>query len=203
MIGRRPRWSAAADHGGADLPRAAAAAGLAAWFWFVVGINHPARGFDRLRRYGGVFSLVLPNWRFFAPEPALHDSLVLYRLCTATGAWTPWRELDVLFPERRWWNVAFHPGNRRAKALIDIVNLTLVNLDRLPLRAVHKGAVYRVLEAFVGHEIRLKYAGQELARRFQFAIVRFAGYDEEPEPEYLFLSPSVPLTMALTRAGQG
>ena len=49
--------------------------------WWVVTLlsQHAQRTFDRLRPLDRI-GLVIPNWRFFAPEPAVHDFHLLYRI---------------------------------------------------------------------------------------------------------------------------
>jgi hypothetical protein len=74
----------------------------------------------RLRPYirvWDIFSLV-PEWKFFAPNPAQGDYILLYRDQLADGTVTPWTEV-ALAQKRRWWNAAWNPGKRANKALFD------------------------------------------------------------------------------------
>jgi hypothetical protein len=76
----------------------------------------------RLRPYiraWDIFSLV-PEWKFFAPNPAQGDYILLYRDQLANGSITQWTEVS-LAQKRRWWNVVWNPGKRANKALFDAV----------------------------------------------------------------------------------
>lgn len=65
-------------------------------------------------------SEVIPDWRFFAPEPAVEDNLVFYRFKSPTGEIGPLE--TIALPSAgamRWlWN----PGDRRHKALWDMAD---------------------------------------------------------------------------------
>lgn len=67
-----------------------AAAGFATWLTATALCQHPDRSFDRLRGSAAGRTLI-PDWRFFAPNPALHDFHVLHRVVLAGGDATPWR----------------------------------------------------------------------------------------------------------------
>jgi len=99
-------------------------AGLATW-WLVTGASHhPLRVFDRFRSFDPTGTLV-PNWRFFAPEPAQHDFHILHRVLTAEGEQTPWLETSHIAP-RAWVQMVWFPARRREKALVDICNELLM-----------------------------------------------------------------------------
>jgi hypothetical protein len=63
---------------------------------------------------------VIPDWRFFAPEPAVEDNLVIYRLKSSTG------EIGavetVALPRAGALRWAWNPGDRRHKALWDLTD---------------------------------------------------------------------------------
>ncbi|MGG7572959.1 hypothetical protein [Streptomyces sirii] len=55
-----------------EIARRAVAASPAGWFTAPVLSRHPNATLNRLRLYDP-FSMLIPNWRFFAPNPARHD----------------------------------------------------------------------------------------------------------------------------------
>ena len=94
-----------------------AAGFFALWFLLCLLVLLP-----RLRptiRLLDIFSLV-PEWKFFAPNPAQGDYILLYRDQLADGSVTPWTEV-ALAQTRRSWNVIWNPGKRANKALFDAI----------------------------------------------------------------------------------
>jgi hypothetical protein len=176
-----------------DLPTLVVSAGLAGWLWATIASNNPAsQEYDRLRRLMPHVGVILPNWRFFAPQPAQHDNHLVYRLRTDAGRQTDWRILTML-PTRRWWRLFVNPGRRRCKALSDAIRDISTKLATYPIERIPQERTYRLVQAFLANEIRSRYPGDERPEGFQFAIVRYAGYDNTEDPEYLILSPYVAL----------
>jgi hypothetical protein len=162
-----------------------AAAACAGWLVVTVGSNHPLTQFDRLRRHDR-HGLLIPNWRFFAPEPAQHDLHVLHRVLSADGAQTPWR-LTSRYAPRAWSHVMWHAQRRREKALFDIF-VQLAMAKDAGRRDVSRTAAYRLLRDFVEHAVRHEHAGGAMPRGFQFVVARDTGHDEQQEPTYLLVS---------------
>jgi hypothetical protein len=162
-----------------------AAATFAGWLLATVSTNHPLTEFDRLRRYDRT-GLLIPNWRFFAPEPARHDFHVLHRVLTADGEQTRWRLTSSIAP-RAWSHVMWHAGRRREKALFDIFSELVMARDS-GRRDVSRTAAYRLLRDFVEYSVRQEYAGEAMPQGFQFVVAQDTGHDEEPEPTYLLVS---------------
>ncbi|MFJ3492800.1 DUF5819 family protein [Streptomyces sp. NPDC086091] len=163
--------------------------GLALWFGATVTGQHPNRAFDRVRDLDRA-GLTIPNWRFFAPEPAQHDFHVLHRVLTEDGEQTPWAETSAVAP-RLWRHAAWFPGRRREKALFDICSELIILMSR-PGLDLSRFPSYRMLSDFTERAVRAEHAGR-LPRGFQFLIARHTGHDQEQEPDYLFVSPFVPL----------
>jgi hypothetical protein len=158
-----------------------AAAGFAGLLWATVASNGPHQGFDRLRNLDARNN-VLPNWRFFAPNPAVHDTHVLYRTLGRDDAVSPWRV--ALEPSPRvWWNMVLHPGRRNEKAIFDVVDSIIHAILTAPLEVVEKRTPFQLLRGFVARKVRA-----EDPKGFQIAIVRHTGYDDEGETEYLMVS---------------
>jgi hypothetical protein len=166
----------------------AAGAGFAGWWLASAASQHPLTAFDRLRRYDRL--ALLPNWRFFAPEPAQHDYRVLHRVLTADGGQTAWGATSHITP-RSDLHIVWFPGRRREKAVFDVCG---VLLERVETGAAAADLpAYHMLREFVEVAVRREYRDRPLPQGYQFLIARHAGYDEEPDPDYLFLSPFIPL----------
>jgi hypothetical protein len=169
-----------------------AAAGFAALFWATVASNGPHQGFDRLRNLDARNN-VLPNWRFFAPNPAIHDTHVLYRTLARDGRVTEW---DVALEPgpRVWWNMLVHPGRRNEKAIFDVVESIITAIAAAPLEVVEKRTPFRLLRAFVARKVRADAGDGPLPQGVQIAIVRHTGYDDEGDTEYLMVSKLLALS---------
>ena len=154
------------------------ALGVAVTGWWVATAlsQHPNRSFDRLRRYDRT-GIALPNWRFFAPEPATHDFRVLHRYL--------WSESNLISP-RAWCQSFWFPTRRRDKAVSDICNELISHLQ-VPGLELTTTPAYRLLRDFVARRLRSTHEGPE-PQGFQFLVVSDCGHDEEPEPQYLFAS---------------
>ncbi len=170
--------------------RLALSLGLGGWVLATAASQHPHRAFDGLRRIDPI-GLGLPNWRFFAPEPAQHDYHVMHRVLDADGSQSPWVETTAIAP-RRWSHVLFFADRRREKALFDVAGelLTLMADPRIELP---RTVPYELLRNAVERRVRGDLHGAPAPRGFQFLLARHSGHDEEPEPEYLLASPFVAL----------
>jgi hypothetical protein len=166
----------------------AVAAGFAGWWLVSAASQHPLVVFDRLRARDR--HALVPNWRFFAPEPAQHDFHVLHRVLTADGEQTPWSATSRITP-RSDLHIVWFPARRREKAVFDVCSRILLQLETGGLAA--DIPAYHLLREFVEVAVRRGCQGQPLPQGFQFLIARHAGYDEEQDPDYLFLSPFIPL----------
>ncbi|HEV7826885.1 MAG TPA: hypothetical protein VGD11_10455 [Mycobacteriales bacterium] len=168
-------------------------AGLAAWLAVTALGQHPVGLFDRVRRHD-TFGLLIPNWRFFAPEPAQHDFHVLHRVLTAEGTETPWAQTSHIAP-RTWVQTVWFPGRRREKAVFDVCN-ELLGLVRLRDVDVTTVPCFAMLREFVAAAVRAEHAGGRPPQGFQFLVARHTGHDEEHDPDYLLVSPFIPLEAA-------
>jgi len=153
--------------------------------------QHPNRAFDRLRGLDP-FGLVLPNWRFFAPIPAMDDYRLLHRVQHADGSEGEWEETIPIAP-RTLTQFVWFPDRRREKAVFD---MTSELLARIPAGddAVLGCAAYRTLDGIVRETIgrRSSAASTLEPLGYQFLVARHAGFDERTEPEFLLVSPFVP-----------
>jgi hypothetical protein len=178
------------DSGG--LPKLLACAGLGAWLVATAAGQHPHRAFDRVREWDPI-GVLLPDWRFFAPEPAKHDFRVLHRLVTADGGVTPWRETTRIAP-RAWHHTLWCPSRRHDKAMFDLCReLIARTTDPAVDLASTPPFQFELLRDFVAREVRRETADGAPPRGFQFLIARHTGHDQRHEPDYLLASPYVEL----------
>ncbi|MGP3947278.1 hypothetical protein [Streptomyces sp. 7N604] len=156
--------------------------------------QHPLRTFDRLRRYDHV-GLLIPNWRFFAPEPARHDFHLLFRTLSVTDEESPWKAASRIH-ERKWRQVVWFPGRRQEKGVFDTCNEIVGVVGKKDVKIVDT-AVYRLLRDFVIRRIREEEDERHAAiKGFQFLVVQYSGHDDSEDPQYAFISPFVPLNSA-------
>jgi hypothetical protein len=64
---------------------------------------------------------LVPEWKFFAPNPGRHDFHLLYRDQFRDGTLTEWTEVSPT-GKRRWWHFLWNPAKRGNKALFDTVS---------------------------------------------------------------------------------
>ncbi|MFI8304001.1 hypothetical protein ACIF80_11195 [Streptomyces sp. NPDC085927] len=157
-----------------------------------VAAQHPHPAFDRIRSKD-LFSFV-PNWKFFAPNPATHDFHYVYRTLDHAGETSEWSEIDMIEPRRM--SQAFWFATRRPeKSVFDLCTAILQQAAKTGTREVQKTPSYRVLAEFIRKTIRDRQ-GEADVKGFQFAVVRAAGHDTSEDPEPLFISPYTPMRRA-------
>ncbi|MFE2141647.1 hypothetical protein ACFXA3_07800 [Streptomyces sp. NPDC059456] len=154
-----------------------------------LAIQHPNPTFNRMQ-LKDTFSM-LPNWRFFAPTPAMHDYHFVYRTLGADGATSPWQGVDVI-EGRKPWQIAWFPTRRPEKAVFDICSEILHVIDK-GFPVVVRTAGYRTLTEYLRATILDGGAPAGDVRGFQFALARATGYDTTQSPEMVFVSPYTPL----------
>lgn len=155
-----------------------------------VATQHPNPLFNRLQLKDH-FS-VLPNWKFFAPNPAMHDYHYAIRTLSESGETSEWTSLEMI--ATRTPTHAFWFATRRAeKAIFDICSEVLRGLDKGHdhLRSM---PAFRILTAFLRDKIRTGLGDDPNPKGFQLALLRAAGYETSEKPEILFVSPYVPMT---------
>jgi hypothetical protein len=171
---------------------AAAAAAILGMTFFS---QHPNRTFDRFRS-ADKLGFWLPNWRFFAPEPAQNDFHLLHRTLDIDENESLWQDTYTVTP-RKASHFVWFPDRRTDKGLFDAVSEVLPSLQK-GQEFITAQPAYRSLESFVRH--RLDSGGRPLVG-FQFMIVSSTGYeyllaadpDTAPDPEEILISPFIPL----------
>ncbi|RBM10750.1 hypothetical protein [Streptomyces sp. PT12] len=159
--------------------------------------QHPHPAFEGIREKD-LFSLI-PNWKFFAPNPATHDFHYLYRTLDEKRETSPWIELDLI-QTRKPIQAIWFSSRRREKAVFDICSSML--------KSIAKGEdptgspPFRVLAEFIRKQIR-DASNVTDVRGFQLAIVRAPGHDESEDPEVLYVStyqPMIPVSVPFLKA---
>ncbi|GAA3647311.1 hypothetical protein L7D48_23425 [Streptomyces sp. S1A] len=155
---------------------------LAGWFVASVLSQHPDRSYDKLRSMDKTGTgILIPNWRFFAPNPAVEDQHFLYRLASEDRSeHTEWREVYSITP-RKMAHAFWFPGRRMEKAVFDVASTLVHNPGAMtPLHQEAKKAAYRLVGDFVRRRIKPE-PGYPL---FQVMLVRYSGYDHSEDPKY-------------------
>jgi hypothetical protein len=163
---------------------------LGTWLAMTFVSQEPTRKFDKLRRWDPTGAFI-PDWRFFAPRPGMHDNHLLVRDELPDGGYTPWQEY-VQVETRRWQHFFWYPGRRAEKVVTDAVGaLNQLQPDLKDSKEnVQVSVPYLTLLNYVVHQVPHHPDG----KRVQFMIATSAGYDDLEEPTALFLSNTHPLT---------
>lgn len=160
----------------------AVTAGFAAWFVTSAVSQHPDRSFERARKLDRTGSgVMIPNWRFFAPNPAVEDQHFLYRLASADHKQhSEWRAVYEIEP-RRLMHAIWFPGRRQEKAIFDVASTLLENRGAaVPIQKQAAAAAQRLVKNFV----RTRIEPEEGFPYFQVLLVRYAGHDHSETPIY-------------------
>jgi hypothetical protein len=168
-------------------PGAATCLAGAALLVTTLAAQHPHTAFERAREKD-LFSLI-PNWKFFAPNPATHDYHYLYRTLDENRETSPWIELELI-QNRRMIQAFWFSSRRSEKAVFDICSAIL--------KTIAKGEdptgspPFRVLAEFIRKQIR-DTPGATDVRGFQFSVVRASGHDDSEDPEVFYVSTYQPM----------
>ena len=177
-------------------PGAAARIGASAMLVATLATQHPNPVFNRIQ-VRDHFS-VLPNWKFFAPNPATHDYHYLYRTLDVEGNTSRWRDIELI-ADRKMHQAIWFASRRSEKAVFDVCSEILQRMDK-GFDAIKSTASYRLLVEFIRREIRESSSDVSSIKGFQISMVRASGHDHEEEPEFLFVSPYVPMDASGERA---
>lgn len=156
--------------------------GFATWLVVTALSQHPDRSFDRLRRLDKTGTgVMIPNWRFFAPNPAVQDQHFLYRLANEDRTeHTEWRAVYEIEPRRAIHSIWF-PARRMEKGIFDVASTLLGN------RAAAVPTEIRAAEAavsLVNEFVRTRITPEPGFPYFQVLLVRYSGYDHSEQPLY-------------------
>lgn len=157
--------------------------GLAGWLVATILSQHTDPSLDRVRRLDDKLgNTVIPNWRFFAPNPAVEDVRVLYRFANKDKSeHTSWMECETISP-RKWSQVFWFPRRRFEKAVFDVHQALILRLtDRGGNWA---GAATDGLIDMLNAYVRKISTPEGHFYWQQILLVRFSGNDLEAVPEY-------------------
>ncbi len=124
---------------------------------------------------------LIPDWHFFAPQPATSDFHLLYRDVLVEGSVTYWREVPFNQP-RDCWSCSWNPDRRRNKALFDYATTLAQELIRAPA-AIQTCIPYLALLTFV---VGLPH--DRTSQSTQFLILKSHGTLVNTLPDVLFVS---------------
>lgn len=166
-----------------DLLRIGVAATLAAWYLVTVVAQYPDDNYGKLKKLRFINgSFLIPNWKFFAPNPGTEDFVLLYRQLTRGAAeWSQWQY--VVEPEpARLWHSFFSKKSRHDKGVLDIVSTlqSMVGVEGLE-RQVE--ACRRLIENTV---IRITPQDGSV-QKIQVLLARGKGFDPNGTPTYDYL----------------
>jgi hypothetical protein len=164
---------------------------LGGWALATLACQHPSREFERLR-VRDVFGVLLPDWRFFAPNPGQHDYSLVYRVLGHDDAQSTWYDTPSIC-SHSWRRVLFFPDRRREKALVDVANDLIAAMRRVSGTALADTVAFVLLRNAVEARIRSVADAESLPKGFQFVLGRDGGYDDGEEPQCIFASQFIAL----------
>jgi len=149
--------------------------------WFLLSVFVYPPKLNKIIRKLDWFSLI-PEWRFFAPNPGQHDYHLLYRDKFQDGSLTQWTEI-MLTTQRRWWNMVWNPGKRGNKAFLDTVIEFAQSAISGSDRALELSIPYLTLLNYVSSVPR-----STLPEFTQFLLMYSFGGSFEDDPDLFYLS---------------
>ena len=160
---------------------------VATWLTATTFTQHPNRVFDRLRSLDR-YTLVIPNWRFFAPNPATHDYIfaVRWRL-KGEKQTSDWYMINT-YNDRRLSHIIYYPNRRVEKSLSDVAGRVLTHLSANP-ETLSLSPDYKLLsnntKQFVKDNVGCR------VEKFQFMIAADTGYDTSGDYSEFYVSPGI------------
>ncbi|TDD04278.1 hypothetical protein E1292_19230 [Nonomuraea deserti] len=173
-----------------DRGAAMVAGALAAWFVVTLLSQHPRRKTEWLRDLlpGGL----IPDWRFFAPEPVQHDLVLVHRTVAANGDQTRWR-VTTPVSDRSLLHLVWFPQRRMEKALHEIAG-ELLGQAATGTRTWTSHHTFGLCRDHVIRAARREPAGHHsIVIGVQFGLLR------RPGEEMLLVSPFIPCTKETAR----
>lgn len=157
---------------------------LASWLVATLGCQVSTQLHQRISALDP-FSSGIPNWRFFAPNPARHDFRVVYRCLYVDETQSEWIDAGG------WWSrkVAhsfWFPDRRAGKSINDAcsgMQRAGTTANRPAMEALME---YKLLRGWIADKAR-KETKQDV-EGFQFMILQDSGHDESQLPVRIFVS---------------
>lgn len=134
--------------------------------------------------------LLIPRWRFFAPDPGLSDFHLSYRTLDEDGAASDWEEIDGI-AHRTLRSALWNPEKRVTKAVIEVA-VALVPLCRTHPERVATSAPYRCV---LNHAVRAaERAGRARAiARCEFRLTETPPLRGPARAPFQYQSAPIPL----------
>jgi hypothetical protein len=148
------------------------------WLLLTVATQHKSRLADRVRSTD--LSLLIPRWHFFAPNPGVHDFVLVFRDRNVGGAVSPWRQAPTPSTSNPALWVVWNPARRHTKALIDIANelIVLINEHAYGRAQLVLAVPYLTL---LNHVSSLPRLDVDVSTQFAIAIAQSAAVSGEPD----------------------
>ncbi|UCR87905.1 hypothetical protein [Mycetocola spongiae] len=89
-------------------------------------LSNSPDSFIGARKIARRLGVVMPNWRFFGPNPGTNDYHLLYRFGRRNCPLTQWVEVPTAVP-RGWNSLFWNPGSRGPKAVFDCCQTIVLN----------------------------------------------------------------------------
>lgn len=159
---------------------------LAIWITITAASQHPVGSFDRLRKLDP-YSQWIPNWRFFAPNPGIHDVQVAVRMLLTDGSQTKWLSANEI-KDRSWTDMFYAPNRRNDKRVSDLMAILVQQFPVESLSVIETQTSYIELRKLALKRVRQSLDEFESIRGYQFALVKDPGYDVDEDIELVFLS---------------
>jgi hypothetical protein len=155
---------------------------FAIWVVATVGVQLP-----RLRPWlqARSFSILIPEYRFFAPNPAEGDFHLLFRDIYKDGTTTVWTELCLLKP-RRLSHAIWNPEKRPRKALFDCVAQLGASMNHLGSNNPNALKITTPYLLMLNHVSSMHRTVPGI--RTQFIIMQTHGWASEQPASALFTS---------------
>jgi hypothetical protein len=148
--------------------------------WFLASVLVYVPSLKPHIRTWDLFALI-PQWNFFAPRPAQHDFLLLYRDRLQDGSITDWTQVASIAP-RKMWTVIWNPWKRDNKAFFDAVTDLAAHVQNSP-STLELSVPYITILNYISGLPRFGPASFT-----QFLLMRSTLGTKATEPELLFLS---------------
>lgn len=166
--------------------------GLVAWFLVSAVSQYPDDSYARIRRSRLLASnFLIPNWKFFAPNPGIDDYVLLYRTGSeADGAWSDWQRL-LPVAKRKLSSAFYSPESRFDKGVLDIVSTM-----KLVAPAGPDDERFRACKSLLMGCVRTRMRPRPGDTHLQVMVVRASGYEDSLPPKYDLVFTPEPIEAA-------
>lgn len=164
---------------------------LVIWFLLSLFRQYPDDAYDRFIRIPFVEgNFLLPNWKFFAPNPGIEDSVLMYRTGVTDDKNGDWSEWQRLIPpvDRSWWELFYSPRSRLDKGIFDIMTAAQM---AMPLNG-EDDQYRKYLDLLLGC-VRREAKPRTGGKYVQALVVNSAGHEEKVSPRYELTFGAIPL----------